>query len=105
MATYFGADFTPAPIGNNEDAVIQEILKYVNGRFNRMKYILSLALDFSLLARQIVIIDKAAAAFQPDLSRDDLFSRYTLITEKAGRTANTLTLRFQDDPQQGIRKL
>jgi hypothetical protein len=73
-----------------------------------MRYPLGLALDFTLLAQQLALHDPSGKAFRNNLTKGKLFERYQLVTERAGRGANTLTLKYQDGriaQQVGIRKL
>src|SRR6185436_10990541 len=58
----------------------------------RMRYPLSLALDFLLLAQQVSRIDATAKSYRPNFDKAELFERYPLRTEHGGRTANTLTI-------------
>ena len=46
---------------------------YVEHRFVRMRYILGLAIDFTLVAQQVSDIDPAAKAFRPKLTVEKLF--------------------------------
>jgi hypothetical protein len=69
-----------------------------------MKYILGLALDFTILAQRLSEIDHEAKGTRVDLDESALFLRYELITERAGTQANTLSLRFED-AEVGIRQI
>ncbi len=68
-----------------------------------MRYILGLALDFVILAQRLAAADPEAKRFRPDLSYENLFQKYKLITERGESQANTLTLQC-GDTQAGIRK-
>lgn len=91
-------------IEEDEAAVIDSILSYVDSRFARMKYILGLALDFTILAQRLSQVDEDAKEKRMDLGEDQLFERYELVTTRAGVKANTLTLKF-GDAQEGIRRI
>lgn len=69
-----------------------------------MKYILGLAIDFTVLAQQV---EGADPLFQPLAVQDtevDLFNRYPLVEQRGGTQANTLTIRV-GKAQFGIRQI
>lgn len=87
-----------------EEAVIGEILAYVDERCGRMKYILGLALDFTLLAQRLTLVDPEARHSRPGFTAAALFERYPRITERGQTTANTLTVVF-GGREEGIRRI
>lgn len=91
-------------VSADEEAVIGEIMAYVDERFGRMKYILGLALDFTLLAQRLSLVDPEAKRFRPGLTAEALFVRYPRITERGQTTANTLTVIFEGR-EEGIRRI
>jgi hypothetical protein len=104
----FGIGFKPGKLAVEEVEIIKDLVEFVDQKFKRMRYPLGLALDFTLLAQQLSLHDAAAKSFRSDLMKKDLFQRYTLVTARAGREANTLTLTFKPSDVQhevGIRKL
>lgn len=88
--------------------LITQVLEYVNsniaGVSRPRKYVLGLALDFTLLAQRLSNIDSEAKVFRPNLTESSLFNRYTLVLSRAGTQANTLTLVYNGQSE-GIRKL
>tara|TARA_R110002110_G_scaffold415835_1_gene657236 strand:+ start:66743 stop:67861 length:1119 start_codon:yes stop_codon:yes gene_type:complete len=98
----FGA-ITVEPISEEEMAVVEECKNYVEGRFSGMRYILGLALDFTILAQKLSGADHEMKEFTPDLETGDIFSRYTLVEARGSRKSNTLTLAFNGELY-GIRK-
>lgn len=98
-------DLRPAGgLGSEEQTIIEWIISYVDTRFGRMKYILGLALDFAIVAQRLSLIDSDAKGFRPQLTEEDIFEKYTLITERGSRKANTLTLEYAG-VQEGIRRV
>jgi ethanolamine utilization microcompartment shell protein EutS len=91
-------------VSAHEEAVIDEILAYVDERFGRMKYVLGLALDFTLLAQRLTLIDPQARHFRPELTAEALFVRYPRVTERGRTAANTLTVTFEGR-EEGIRRI
>jgi hypothetical protein len=91
---YFGDSFTPMGLSEAEEVINRQVLEYVGDRFGRKKYILGLALDFTLLAQQLSRIDAAAKRFRPGLTVEQLFDRYTRIEQRGATQANTLTLQY-----------
>ena len=104
LTPYFGPNFqssTPAP---QEQAIINDVLAGTKRDFSGKRYILGLALDFALLAQKVSLADAEARAFRPSLTVEALFQRYERITEKSGRLANTLTVRYGASAE-GIQKI
>ncbi len=99
---------TPEKLEPEEVAIIKEILRVVaantSGTGRVKKYVLGLALDFTLLAQRLSAKDPELKKARPKLTEKELFSRYTLVTERGDTVANTLTLTFQGK-EEGIRKL
>jgi len=75
----------------NDRAIVSEILTYVDGRFARMKYILGLAIDFTVLAQEVSKLDPT---FVPVADRDPngVLSKYPPVEQRGERQANTLSL-------------
>jgi hypothetical protein len=110
IADFLGADFpgldldSEARLGAEELRIVERAEGYVAARFKGMKYILGLAIDFTLLAQRLSTVDEEGKALRKDLTEEELFARYRLVTERGSRQANTLTLKF-GGMQQGIRKI
>lgn len=64
---------------------------------------MGLAIDFLLLAEALCKCDKVLEEFRPELNEGELFKRYTLVTERGGQPANTLSLMYEGTTL-GIRK-
>ena len=64
LAPYFGTGFNPAKIGKDEQAVLKGIADYVSGKFSDAKYVLGLALDFTLLAQLLSAHDPDAKPYR-----------------------------------------
>lgn len=69
-----------------------------------MKYILGTALDFALLAQHLSKYDDALKLYNPDLSLNEIFSRYQVSTGIGEKKANTLTLSYKGQ-KEGIRRI
>jgi hypothetical protein len=95
LGPHFGPGFRPATLATAEEGIIDKILTYIDSCFSRMKYVLGLGLDFAILAQRIASVDAEAKRFRLALTQDDLFTRYTLVTERGGKRANTLTLKYE----------
>ncbi len=104
LTPYFGFNFSPRPFTTTEHQIVAEILDFVQLKFSGSKYVLGLALDFTLLAQKLSKYDAEARDFRPHLRIPDLFARYTLLTSRGTRQANTLTLEFQGQ-REGIRRI
>ncbi len=104
LAPYFGQHFRGDALTPEEKAIVKEVVTGVERDFRRRRYILGLALDFTLLAQKLSQTDPSAKSFRPDLTMDALFQQYERITEKSGRLANTLTVRF-GTATEGIRRI
>jgi hypothetical protein len=104
LEPHFGIGFSPAPITPEEDRLIGQTLEFVSGKFSDARYVLGLAIDFALLAQQLSLHDPGAKEARLGLTKEDIFARYTLITARAGRAANTLTLQYGRQ-RIGIRKI
>lgn len=87
-----------------EIEIIAEILSTVKSQFKKKKYILGQALDFTMLAQKLSNHDVEQKLFTPKLSLDEIFKRYGLVESRGGTTANTLTLRINNQ-EEGIRKI
>lgn len=100
----FGSGFKPAALQAGEQAVIDRVIEEVVGHFdNKSQYPLGLAIDFALLAQALSEHDPRLTKFEPKLRFEDLESRYEVIEKRGKKTANTLTLRYQDQ-EIGIRR-
>jgi hypothetical protein len=105
LSPHFGNEFEPEELTNREQAIVEQILEYVGSRFSRMKYILGLALDFAIVAQRISNVDESAKEFRDRLTIEQLFTRYQVVTERGEQQANTLTLKFGQSTQVGIRRI
>jgi hypothetical protein len=110
IADFLGTDFpgldldANPKLGADEQRIVERVEDYVAARFKGMKYILGLALDFTLLAQRLSTVDEEGKAPRKGLTEESLFARYQLVTERGTRQANTLTLKY-GGMQQGIRKI
>ena len=95
LEPHFGLDFVPDAVTDGEQQTIDAIKQFVASRFSDARYVLGLAIDFTLLAQQLSLHDAAAKAQRPALTKDELFARYEQRTAHAGRTSNTLTLKYE----------
>jgi len=73
LAPHFPTVYQPATAAADEAAVIEAIMAYVSDRFGRMKYILGLALDFTILAQRLSQADDTAKTFRPELTEEIFF--------------------------------
>ena len=89
---------------SNERAVIANVIQFVESRFSKAKYVLGLAIDFTILAQRLALEDDDANEFQDSLTTSRIFKRYELTTQRGGRKSNTLTLSF-GETQEGIRRI
>ena len=108
LERHFGIGYTPGEIGADEDGLIEQVLAFVKSKFWRSRYPMGLALDMALLAQQLSLHDPSAKSFRGDLTREQIFSRYTLVTARGDTDANTLTLTYKTGSAEhvvGIRKL
>ena len=105
LSPHFGTDFEPDELANSEEIIIQQVLEYVGSRFTRMKYILGLALDFVIVAQRLSNVDDSAKQLREQLTIEQLFKRYQVVTERGEQQANTLTLKFAQSTQVGIRRI
>ena len=101
---YFGEADRIGSLNLQESNLISRCEGYVKDRFSTMKYILGLALDFTLLAQCLRKHDESLAEFDANRSEDLIFTKYTLITQRGARQSNTLTLKFGEYAY-GIRRL
>lgn len=105
LSPHFGTAFEPDELANSEHIIIQQVLEYVGSRFTRMKYILGLALDFAIVAQRLSNVDDSAKQLREQLTIEQLFKRYQLVTERGEQQANTLTLKFAQSTEVGIRRI
>lgn len=105
LKEYFGEECDALTAVESDDAIIEEILKSVNDRFSTMKYILGLAIDFTVLAQNLSAHDPEAKKARPDLTDEGLFERYDLVTHVGTKAANTLSLKYKTSRSEGIRKV
>lgn len=91
-----------------EREVIQKILDCVDSHITQKKrpkrYVLGLALDFTLLAQLLSKEDEEAKNFRPELTEKQLFDKYKLVTNRGETASNTLTLTC-NGKEVGIRKI
>jgi hypothetical protein len=82
------AGVAPTP---SDHAIIANIIDYVAERFVRMKYILGLAIDFTVLAQQVSSLDPS---FTPVANGDPgvVLAKYPPVAQRGERQANTLSL-------------
>jgi len=95
IKAFIETHFDAAPVGvlaDGDEQTMAEILAYVEARFGRMKYILGLAIDFTLLAQEIARLDTAFAPLSAGDEAASVFARYPLVEQRGERQANTLTL-------------
>ncbi len=104
LEPHFGVGYKPDPPGPAEKKLIEQVLGFVAKSFARMRYVLGLGLDFALLAQQLSLHDATAKPARPKLTLEEIFERYSLVKERAGRQANTLSLKH-DSQTIGIRKI
>lgn len=90
LALGFPDDFTPGKIGKSEAIVLARAIKIVSSRFGQLKYVLGLALDFTIVAQRLSKFDLDAKKFRPDLDRARLFATYPR-TRSETKNVNTLT--------------
>lgn len=94
----------PAGPTSADGPLVKQILSYVDQRFGRMKYILGLAIDFTVLAQQVAGADRRFRPLAASEDHNAIFSRYPLVEKRGSTTANTLTLTVGAS-QFGIRKI
>lgn len=87
-----------------EQALIDEVMQAVRTRFTRQKYVIGLVIDFAVVAQQLAELDPTAQPFRPDLEFTEIAEQYSIVRERNGREANTLTLQY-DGHTFGIRKI
>lgn len=104
LAPYFGPTSEIFPMPVTEQSIADAVLAGIARDFAGKRYILGLALDFALLAQRLSLVDQEAKAFRPALTTDALFGRYARVTEKSGRLANTLTVKYENATE-GIRRI
>jgi hypothetical protein len=100
----FSEAFEPTRLSPSELEVVKEVEQEVQDAFSSMKYLLGLTVDFAIVAEQLAGKDEQAKAFQPQLTKEELFARYTLVEMRGKRKSNTLTLVFGGQGF-GIRKI
>ena len=88
-----------------EREVYNSILEYVDTRFGSMKYILGLAIDFVILAEQVLSHTAQVGRLDFAEDSDSPTDQFTRVEEKGNRKLNTLTFRTDDGTTFGIRKL
>ncbi len=108
LEQHFGIGYSPNHVTPDEGKLIEGVMEFVAGKFVRSRYPLGLAIDMALLAQQLSLHDPAAKLFRKQLTKNQVFERYTLVTSRGDTDANTLTLTFNDGVSEhavGIRKL
>jgi hypothetical protein len=104
LEPHFGLGFAPETVSAQEDQLISQVMQFVDERFSDARYVLGLALDFTLLAQQLSRHDADARVARPELTKEAILARYPPITVRGRRAANTLTLQY--GPQKiGIRRI
>lgn len=104
---FLSSAFTAIPhtaYSKEEGEIISDVLLEVRNHFSGKKYILGQAINFTMLSQKLSNIDAEAKRYHPNLTLDDIFDRYELITTRGKRAANTLTLKLGDYVE-GIRKI
>jgi len=108
LENHFGKGFSPGNVSPLEVKLTSGILAFVAKKFERSRYPLGLAIDMAILAQQLSLHDSQAKVIRPNLTKEAIFARYTLVTSRGQTDANTLTLTFNDGQAAhtvGIRKL
>ncbi len=90
----FPPSFKPGRMSGEERSLIEAILQGVEEQFGTLKYVLGLALDFTILAQKLSHHDPEAKAFRRGLTEAELLARYELVPNRGKRQTNTLSLRF-----------
>ncbi|MEF2279076.1 hypothetical protein V3W47_12270 [Deinococcus sp. YIM 134068] len=88
----------------DEQDLIDECMGIIRTRFKRQKYIIGLVIDLAVVAQQLAGHDAPARSFRPTLEFTDLTRQYSIVRERNGRAANTLTLQYAGYSF-GIRKI
>ena len=91
-------------LASGEQALVDEVVQAVRTRFLRQKYVIGLVIDFAVVAQQLTEVDPTAYPFRPDLEFTEIAGRYSIVKERNGREANTLTLKYGGKTY-GIRKI
>ena len=99
----FFSDDKVLDLSDEDSDISNKIMKYVSDRFDAMKYILGLSIDFICLAQSVSSLDRDFQPLKIGESHEDIFKRYKLIEKTGKRDANTLTISF-NDKKVGIRK-
>lgn len=94
-----------ASLTKKEKEIVDRVLKYVEQRFSTMKYILGLALDFTLLAQKLSAYNQSFKITQDSIKLDEIFSKFQLVKRVGSRAANTLSLTTETGERFGIRKI
>ena len=104
LVANFGQEEISSSVSTEEKEIIKLCLEYVDTRFSRMKYILGTAMDFTILIEYLSNIDDELNQFTPEITLEEVFGKYKLLTKRGNRKANTLTLSYQGN-EFGIRKI
>ena len=99
----FFSDDKVLDLSDEDSDISNKIMKYVSGKFNDMKYILGLSIDFVCLAQSVSSLDSDFKPLKNGESHEEIFKKYKLIEKTGKRDANTLTIIF-NDKKIGIRK-
>lgn len=106
LAHYFpGENLDAGPaLEATEGGLCQDCVSYVQERFGRAKYILGLAIDFTIMAQQLSFEDKGAVGPRPDFTMQDFEEQYKRVLVRGGTPANTLTVTYGEQSV-GIRSI
>lgn len=88
----FGHEPAPNELSLRDEHLLNAIIGAVDAEFGMRKYVLGLAIDFTLLAQEL---SRQDPGFTPLTAQEDesvLFQRYPLVTKKGNTQANTLTV-------------
>ena len=92
-------NFSKQKTSKKEQDLISKIVGDVRSRFSgRTKFVINLALDFTIVAQRLSLTDEEARTIQEQLTVEKLFDRYEQTAKK------TLTLKY-GDRKEGIRSV
>lgn len=94
---------TPTEITSEEADIIRSILEQVDNEFSKRKYVLGLALDFTLLAQSLDSESSLLSSFRYEYTMDDIATNFELVKSRGGSKANTFSVIY-NGKQFGIRK-
>ena len=94
---------TPTGITSKEADIVRSILDQVDNEFSKRKYVLGLALDFTLLAQSLDSESSLLSSFRHEYTMDDIATNFELVKSRGGSKANTFSVIY-NGKQFGIRK-